>query len=494
MAMILMRIDWYPLHPHPKVTLIAEELFSHTPVKTKGVNKLERDSKLNLICMQFISALYLNYHQADKNNPVTTYLSPKHFKYKNPVAGKLPYPHGAYLDVYNTLINLKWITQQLGEKGKSLTLIKPTEILRDKFDEIGFLWTEQPLKSDDQLLIMRDVKLDKSNKKVKHSVPVPDYPLRELHLSNLKKINKALLSHCFTLAVSDADLLKVNTKKPEGKNSTEDFDKTTMITNVQLSRIFARGSTELGGRFYRGWWQSIPSKHRPHIRIDGYKTDEVDFSGFGIRILYSMVGAQFKGEDPYDLKLKDWKGKNDPRRDEIKKAFNALINDVDGTFKLLPKQIILLGINTKELEERIKAIHKPIADLLRTKDGLRATYIDSTIAEHIMLTMINNDAITLPIHDSFIVRLKDKPLLQYAMNKACNKMLGFSIDTTEEYIKNAEHFNMLKEEVITLSSDPENMIVNAKELKDSILNKPQTIMEKYLASFKDYKAGLYNGN
>ena len=80
------------------------------------------------------------------------------------------------------------------------------------------------------------------------------------------------------------------------------------------------------------------------------------------------------------------------------------------------------------------------------------------------------------------------------MNKACNEIIGFSIDTTEEYIKNAEHFNMPKEEVVTLSSDPENMIVNAKELEGSILNKPQTIMEKYLASFEDYKAGVYNGN
>lgn len=489
-----MRIDWYPAYPHPKVISIAKQLFSNVPLKTKGVNKQERDSKLNLICMQFISALYLNHHQADKNNPVTTYLSPKHFNYKKPEAAKLPYPHGTYLDVYNALLNLKWVTQQLGEKGKSLTLIKPTEILRDKFDEIGFLWTEQSLQSDDQLLIMRDVKLGKNNKKVKYIVPVPDYPLKELHLSNLREINKALLSHCFTLEVSDADLLKINTKKPEDKNSIEDFDKTTMITNIQLSRIFARGSVELGGRFYRGWWQSIPSEHRPHIRIDGYKTDEVDFSGFGIKILYSMAGAQFKGEDPYDLKLEDWKGKGDPRRKEIKKAFNALINDIDGTFKLLPKQITLLGMNTKALEERIKVIHKPIADLLRTKDGLRATYIDSTIAEHIMLTMIDNDAITLPIHDSFIVRLRDKSLLQYAMNKACNEIIGFSIDTTEEYIKNAEHFNMPEEEVITLSSNPENMVVNANELKDSILNKPQTIMEKYLASFEGYKAGVYNGN
>lgn len=489
-----MRIDWYPAYPQPKVISIARQLFSHIPMRIKGVNKQERDNKLNLICIQFISALYLNHHQADKNNPVTTYLSPKHFKYKNPVAGKLPYPHRAYLDVYNTLISLKWVTQQLGEKGRSLTLIRPTEILRDKFDEIGFLWAEQALKDDDQLLIMRDVKLGKNNKKVKYTVPVPDYPLKELHLSNLRKINKALLNHCFTLDVSDADLLKVNTKKPEDKNSIEYFDKTTMITNVQLSRIFARGSTELGGRFYRGWWQSIPSEHRPHIRIDGYKTDEIDFSGFGIRILYSMAGAQLKGEDPYDLKLEGWKGKGDPRRKEIKKAFNALINDVDGTFKLSPKQITSLGMDTKALEERIKVIHKPIADLLRTRDGLRATYIDSTIAEHIMLTMINSDAITLPIHDSFIVRLRDKPLLLYAMDKACNEVLGFSIDTTEEYIKNAEHFNMPEEEVITLSNDPENMVVHAKELKDSILNKPQTIMEKYLASFEDYKAGINNGN
>jgi hypothetical protein len=135
-----MRIDWYPAYPHPKVISIAIQLFSHTPVKTKGVNKQERDSKPNSICMRFISALHLNHHQADKSNPVAAYLSPKHFNYKNPETAKLPYPHGVYLDAYNTPLNLKWATQQPGEKGKSLTLIKPTSVLRDKFDEIGFLF------------------------------------------------------------------------------------------------------------------------------------------------------------------------------------------------------------------------------------------------------------------------------------------------------------------------------------------------------------------
>ena len=88
---------------------------------------------------------------------------------------------------------------------------------------------------------------------------------------------------------------------------------------------------ELGGRFYRGWWQGLPSIHRPHIRIDGKKTVEVDYSGMSLRIIYALAGQEMDPvTDPYDIGLKDWLGRGDNRRNSIKKIINALINDEDG--------------------------------------------------------------------------------------------------------------------------------------------------------------------
>lgn len=65
-----------------------------------------------------------------------------------------------------------------------------------------------------------------------------------------------------------------------------------------------------------------------------------------------------------------------------------------------------------------------------------------------MLTMIDHGSVALPIHDSFIVRIGHKGMLLDAMEKACRDIIGVNISTTNEYIKNAEYFNLNKEFVL----------------------------------------------
>ena len=483
-----MRIDWYPSYPHVKVINIAKQLSSHLPIKSQGANRSDREQKLFKVCLQFISALYLNHHCINKADSVSTYKSPKHFSSNKSDKSKINYPARALLEVHKTLLQLNWITETLGIKGKSLTLIEPTPTLKKMFDDIGFVWAKQPLKGDQDLLLMRDVKRDEKNKKIKFDVPLPDYDDKELHLKNLRKINSALVNHCITLDLNDSDLCRVNTRNGDESNETDIVDKSLMITNVQLSRIFARGSVKHGGRFYRGWWQSLPSLHRPHIRVNGYKTDEVDFSGIGIRILYAMVGEPYSKEDPYDIGLNGWKGKSDPRRKHIKKALNALINDVDKGYRLNKHQINSLGMDTNEFIRLVTKKHEPIKESFQSMAGLEAQYIDSQIAEQVMLTMIDNDSIALPIHDSFIVRIAHKGLLLNAMEKACRDIIGVNISTTDEYIKSAEHFNLNKESVLLQSNDIDNMIVDLNALNEVAINYPSTIMDKYLTSYEDFKA------
>ena len=93
----------------------------------------------------------------------------------------------------------------------------------------------------------------------------------------------------------------------------------------------------------------------------------------------------------------------------------------------------------------------------------------------------------MPIHDSFIVRIGHKGLLLDAMKKACRDIIGVNISTTDEYIKNAEHFNLNKEAVLLQSNDIDNMIVDLNSLKNTVINYPSTIMDKYLASFECFK-------
>lgn len=484
-----MRIDWYQQYPHPEVIAIADELYSYMPSKSQGSNKESRDKKLKAVCLQFISALYLNHNSLGAHeNPVTTYKTPKSFSSRTYNPEKINLPYNSFIEVFKKLIELKWITEELGQKGKVVTKINPTEHLKEKFDKIGLAWAQQSIKSDEELILMRDVIKDGNNKKVKQTVHLPEYDDKKVHLENLKEINKALLNNCITLDLSDEDLAKVHLKDTDEHDDTRSFNKSLMITNIQLSRIFARGQVGLGGRFYRGWWQAIPSIHRPHIRINGYKTDEVDFSGIGIKILYRMVGNTYNKEDPYDIGLYNWQGKTDPRRKVVKKALNALVNDIDGNYKLSCKEIGALGLNNKEFKEYVFEAHKPIAHLFQTDAGLKAQFIDSRIAEAVMLKMIKQNSIALPIHDSFIVRLRDRGMLLNAMKESCLEIIGLEINTTSEYIKTKVQFGLTKEEVIDLNKDIKAGIISSTNTW-KLLSKAPSIMDKYLSSFEAFNAG-----
>ena len=89
----------------------------------------------------------------------------------------------------------------------------------------------------------------------------------------------------------------------------------------------------LGGRFYGGWWQSLPSKFRPHITIDGQKTSEVDFSTMSLRILYAKENIQIPdNRDLYDIGLRGSESYLSESRELIKIYINAILNDDKGNF------------------------------------------------------------------------------------------------------------------------------------------------------------------
>ena len=165
---------------------------------------------------------------------------------------------------------------------------------------------------------------------------------------NLYQINTFLSNQCITLDLNDSQLYRLL----DEVRSKDKGEKLVDLRRTQLVRIFSRGSLDKGGRFYRGWWQDIPSMHRPHIRINDKKTIEVDYSGMHLNMLYALRNIEYpKGKDPYDLGLQDWMGKEDSRRKVIKKAFNAILNDEEGTYKLEEEDEVLLGLSNDELHE-----------------------------------------------------------------------------------------------------------------------------------------------
>jgi hypothetical protein len=201
--------------------------------------------------------------------------------------------------------------------------------------------------------------------------------------------------------------------------------------HTQLRRIFSRGSFELGGRFYGGWWQFIPSEYRPFITINGLPTVELDYSEIHPRIMYQEANLSPPEGDLYDIGIRfdgiSYNKDREPyksKRKVIKTFINAMINDDRGNYKLSSDQIETIGMNTAQLEAAVLKKHPIIKNIKGKGHGLRYQFIDSQIAEKVMMKLLSKDILCLPVHDSFICQEHHLSDLENAMNEAYVEVLG----------------------------------------------------------------------
>jgi hypothetical protein len=203
------------------------------------------------------------------------------------------------------------------------------------------------------------------------------------------------------------------------------------FSQVILRRIFSQGRLDRGGRFYGGWWESIPKRFRRYITIDGQPTVGVDFQEFHPRMLY-VLHKQEPPEELYDLGLRfpefpDYDRYKKPykqQREIIKTFMNALINDEQGKHRLSDSNAKFLGISDQELREIVFARHPVFQFAVKTDTGLHLQFLDSEIAEKVMIELIPQGIVALPVHDSFLVRQDFLPQLTTAMLKAFDEVMG----------------------------------------------------------------------
>src|SRR5215831_2966433 len=162
---------------------------------------------------------------------------------------------------------------------------------------------------------------------------------------NLKEINEALLSATIGLKgqpIREGDLLRA-----ERANIG--------AATARLHRVFNQSSFSLGGRFYGGWWQNIPSEYRADITINGAPTVEIDYPRLHPSLLYAICGHSMMG-DPYDIP--------DIERRLVKRAFNTLVNADTriGAIRAIARKIGGKGAFAKaaDLVSQIQAKHAPV--------------------------------------------------------------------------------------------------------------------------------------
>ena len=482
------RFDWYPLLKTMFIDKLVDELYPKAQPKRSGVNVDEAFLENKQISAVIISSLYQAYSSPNCENTISFPKRPEAYKQNHQTF--IPYSRTRAFEVFEKLKSLQWIKITDAIRGVRYTRIEAYGKLKDIFDDIGFVWFPQLPLQRYRSVLMRDVVRNKDGK-VKKSPPnfkpekdwVNVEQTKEVKniQESLYKINSFLSKQCITLDLNDKQLSELVNTVTNTEQDAELFD----LRRIQLVRIFSRGSMGKGGRFYRGWWQNIPSIHRPHIRINGKKTIEVDYSGMHLRMLYALCNIEFPyDKDPYDIGLEDWEGKGDPRRKTIKKAFNAILNDEEGTRKLKAKEETVLGLSNDEFHQKLKDTHPEIYQEIQSDIGLRLQKLDSDIAEDVLLQLTSLSIPCLPVHDSFIVTASNELLLIDLLKNTFRKYLGVDIKVDVDVVKSRDSFGLPNSSIKDIP--PSELIYSGECLWEEVVRRDISLMDDYLRSYKDF--------
>ena len=329
--------------------------------------------------------------------------------------------------------------------------MRPTEKLRQEFKARGLNWTHIYTVETAPCIVVKD-----ENKKVCPWPPAEDFPLIEA-IARLKRINDNFRSTYLNLNVSDEELSSINEHllaNHEGIEDQEYEPDPIDFSNRSLRRIFAMRSFSCGGRFYGGWWQSVPSKYRKHIEINGAITVELDYSTIQPRMLYAMKSLE-PPEDSYIIP--GW----DPElRKVTKKVFSQLLNSDKSSRHpnqwhrfapaMIPDPLPVnwsskgrferykvrreafserTGRDYSELIQDVLDYHEPIQDFFFTGIWTKTQHLDSQIVEKVLTKMLDRDVpeTVLPIHDSFIIRRGGEEILRYFMIEAFNEVIPSNV-------------------------------------------------------------------
>jgi hypothetical protein len=266
-------------------------------------------------------------------------------------------------------------------------------------------------------IILKSPKDDQGNK------PLLDYKdtaATELMRENLKLINENIGKYWVDLKITDQQFSDLHDKLVKH----DDEDKSPInFCNTSIKRVFNNGVFTQGGRFYGGWWLSIPSEYRSRIRINGKKTLELDYSAMHFYMMYAEKGLTIPDSDPYTLDNID--------RKKAKLALNTALNASSKSKALSAIRTNQWPDMTKEevatILDKLLDKHKVISEYFYTGKGLELQFKDSQVAELVMLNMWNkHGVIVLPVHDSFIVSAASYDNLKAEMLVGFDEITGYT--------------------------------------------------------------------
>lgn len=333
------------------------------------------------------------------------------------------------IPVVDTLIEFGFISQQLGffdrrEGGQSrISRIWPSDLLVHEFERVA--WPLEAISSppDRECIVLRD-----ENNDLEYD---DTDAIREMR-AELEAYN-SLIDDTFV----DIPTLEENFVTDEYDEAPHPRDRVFVSQHDKFTRrIFNRGSFELGGRFYGGWWQRIPLQARNRIFLDHQPVSEIDYSGLHIVLLYAQYGVNYWeriDDDPYRVRTPDFLGADDHFRDLCKKLFLTAINaqNEEAAFDAFrfnaPTGSFQKNLTNDQLRDILTLLrekHPIIAEDIASDAGIGLMNIDSRITARILADFTEQQIPVLSVHDSYLVPFGFETMLANSMITAFENETG----------------------------------------------------------------------
>jgi hypothetical protein len=452
-------LDVHTWSDHPEIKALCDSLYEAagmSSLEPKGNRKAKRTVKESLRVL--ILDLYVKWL---KEPSVSIGFRKTKSSYKVGSRYNGLYIPEKIIEVEALLVDAGYIEElphfhsRAGQGRSYTTRIRHTETLTELFRELTINLHDIDTHTNEECIILHDKYVDDpdddNNRKIEYKdeeLSSDDLVLVNTIRDQLRSYNN-LLKHTFI----DIPSYTSSTFTRTIKNGPYAGRKQTISLgpdNKFVIRVFnggLAGNWQLGGRFYRGWWQQIDKEDRCKIYINDKPTLEVDFKAFHPNLLSNELGVKLSG-DPYDLGklvLPDVITTREEQREYVKllvlmginadsdkKAHRAFRNS-DREDKLGQS---LTDIQLGLLLDAFIDKHPQFKGVLNTGQALRLMNIDSQIANMVLDHFTNKNIPVLCIHDSFIIQYDKEPELRRILDQATHQVTNSIIDHDIKNVRN----------------------------------------------------------
>ncbi|MCG6560820.1 hypothetical protein MB818_21690 [Ruegeria sp. 1NDH52C] len=314
-----------------------------------------------------------------------------------------------------------------GANGNRTTRIRASEKLQSWFATAKFDREDVSRAEGEEIIVLKG----DNNKPIEYE----DTPETNRWREELQAYNDLIANSFIDIPSLQEPILEISKELPPGVTGGIDEVRRIRLgdANNRTRRIFSRGSWDMHGRFYGGWWQQIDSDWRSRITIDNEPTIEADFEGMHVAMIYAEEGLEL-GHDPY---MVDGKTFADLPRKLVRK---------------LAKRLVLTAVNAKEKSSAYKAFRESfsagdlgkslsnekldllldaildrnpcLADYLFSDQGIRLMRKDSEITSLIHNHFTQKGIPVLSVHDSYLVDCRHVGELRQVMRDASEEVTG----------------------------------------------------------------------